>query len=568
MVLKKISSLKVKIILLLSVLILFVTSTLTVIYIQNLNTLVNSNITLFSTTMIKNEKKELQNKVDLASNILKMYYKKTTPAYMENVVKKGLVSHQEQLFHQLNSIYTKYKDLESKVKLKKRLKDIVKYARYGSNGYFWINDMDNMMVMHPIKPSYDNKIFIDTPLVPFIQLGVDTLTKQKKDATFIKYKFYNPATKLYEFKVSLVRKFKPYGWVIGTGRYLSDVTPFVKQQALKSIQASRYGKNGYFWINDMNYKMIMHPIKPKYNNKFFINSKEVPFVSLGVDALKNTVKDSAVIKYSFYNPATEKYEDKLSIVKIFKPWNWVIGTGVYLNGINKSIQDVKKNKTIEENKLIWKIIIISLVIIIIVLFLAYYLITKFITNPMNTLSTEKEHFEEIAQIDFLTNILNRRAFYQEIEKYFAYAKRNNIQVSVMMIDIDFFKKVNDTYGHDAGDFVLQTVAKVVKNSIREEDIFGRLGGEEFGICILNSTNESLCQIANKIRTNIQSKEMKYNGTIIKITISIGGYNLYTHSEDFKIAFNKADKALYEAKETGRNKVEIYDDNIICDRDKF
>ena len=567
MMLKTINSLKVKITILLSILIIFVSFTLTAIYIQNLNTLVNSNVSLVSKTMIENEKKELQNKVDLASNILEMYYKRATPDYMEDVVKKRLVSHQEQLFHQLNSIYNLYKDIESKTNLKHRLEKIVKYARYGNNGYFWINNMDNMMVMHPIKPSYDNKIFIDTPLVPFVQLGVDRLKKEKKDSVFIKYKFYNPATKLYEFKVSLVKRFKPYDWVIGTGRYISDITPLVKQQALKSIQASRYGKNGYFWINDTNYKMIMHPIKPEYNNKIFIDSAEVPFVSLGVDSLKNTLKDSSVIKYSFYNPATGKYEDKLSIVKIFKPWNWIIGTGVYLNGINKSIEDVKKNKTIEEHKLIVNIITIGLIIIMVVLFLAYYLITKFIVNPMNTLSTEKEYFEEIAQIDFLTNILNRRAFYQEIEKYFAYAKRNDIQVSVMMIDIDFFKKVNDTYGHDAGDFVLKTVAKVVKNSIREEDIFGRLGGEEFGICILNSTNESLCQIANKIRTNIQSKEMKYNGTIIKITISIGGYNLYTHLEDFKIAFNKADKALYEAKETGRNKVEIYDDKIICDRDK-
>ena len=255
----------------------------------------------------------------------------------------------------------------------------------------------------------------------------------------------------------------------------------------------------------MDYKMVMHPIKPEYNGKVFINSSKVPFVSLGVDALKNSVKESAIIKYSFYNPATGKYEDKLSIVKVFKPWNWVIGTGVYLNTINESIKNVKHNKTLEEQKLIIKIVMISFSIIVTVLLLAYYLVTKFIVNPMNRLSNEKEYFEEISQIDFLTNILNRRAFYQEIEKCFAYAQRNNLQVSVMMIDIDFFKKVNDTYGHDAGDYVLKTVAKVVNDNIREEDIFGRLGGEEFGICILNSNNDSLCKIANKIRTSIEDK---------------------------------------------------------------
>jgi methyl-accepting chemotaxis protein len=508
--------------------------------------------------MIANEKKELRNKMDLAYNILEMYYKKTTPQYMEDVVKKSLISHQEQLFHQLNKIYTIYKTKESPSKLKKRLLEIIKYSRYGKNGYFWVNDMDYKMIMHPIKPTYDSKTFIDTPLVPFIQLGVDTLKKEKKSSTYIKYQFYNPASKKYEFKVSLVQVFKPYNWVIGTGKYLSDVTPMIQVRALKDIEALRYGQNGYFWVNNMQYKMIMHPIKPEYDNNTFINTPNVPFVQLGVDALNNTTKKCAIIRYSFHNPATGEYEDKLSVVKIFKPWNWVLGTGVYLDGIKNSVQEVTKNKKKEENNLIVKILLISTSILFVVLLLTYYLVTRFIIHPMQSLNTQKEYFEEIAQIDFLTNILNRRAFHQEIEKYFAYAQRDNIQVSVMMLDIDFFKKVNDTYGHDAGDFVLKTIASIIKDIIREEDIFGRLGGEEFGICILNSSPEALCKIANKIRKSIETKDIFYNDTLIKITMSIGGYNLFTTTEDFKMAFDKADKALYKSKDSGRNKVTLYD----------
>jgi len=562
----KIFSLKTKIIILLSVLILFVTITLTIVYVHNLNQLVSSNTKLFSQTMMSSEKEDLQHKIDLASNILEMFYKKTTPKYMEAVVKKGLVLHQEQLFNQLNSIYNLYKNRETTQEIKKRLKNIVRYSHYGGNGYFWINDMNNKMIMHPIRPEYNNKTFINTPLVPFVELGVTALKKEKTDRTFIKYKFYNPTTKLYDFKVSLVRIFKPFHWVIGTGRYLSDVTPMIKQEALKSIEASRYGKSGYFWVNNMNYKMIMHPIKPEYDNKFFINSAKVPFVSLGVDALKKSKTGSAVIQYSFYNPATRMYENKLSIVKKFKPWNWVIGTGVYLNNMNHSLKKVKENKKIEEHKLIVKILMLSVIIILLVFVIAYYLITTFIINPMNSLTTEKKYFEEIAQIDYLTNILNRRAFYQEIDKYFSYAKRNELEISVMMIDIDFFKKVNDTYGHEAGDYILQMLTKGVKESIRNEDIFGRLGGEEFGICILNADAKSLCKIANKIRKNIENQEIIYQNKTIKITISIGGYNLFENrDDDFKIAFNKADKALYEAKETGRNKVVLFENSLTCEK---
>jgi methyl-accepting chemotaxis protein len=511
--------------------------------------------------MIKNEEKELRNKIDLAYNILELYYKKTRPEYIENVVKKGLVAHQEQLFHQLNNIYNIYKTKETSKELKKRLLDIVKYSRYSNNGYFWVNDMHYKMIMHPIKPEYDNKIFVDTPLVPFVQLSVDTLQKEKKDAVYIKYQFYNPATKKYEFKVSLVKVFQPYGWVIGTGKYISDVTSMIQLRALKDIEALRYGESGYFWVNDMNYKMIMHPIKPEYNNNVFIDTPDVPFVELGVDALKNSTKDTAIIRYVFHNPATGKYEDKLSVVKVFKPWNWVLGTGVYINSIKKSIEIIKNNKHKEENHLIIKILITSIFIILIVLVFTYYLVGQFIIKPMLSLNNEKKHFEEIAQVDFLTNILNRRAFNREIDKYFSYAKRHNLRVSVMMIDIDFFKKVNDTYGHDAGDRVLQTLSKVVRECIREEDIFGRLGGEEFGICILNSTPEVLYRIANKIRSNVEKREILYKDQVIKITISIGCYNVHIDSENFTVSLNKADKALYEAKNRGRNKVIIYNEEI-------
>jgi len=554
---KQIHSLKIKIIFLLSFLIISVSVILSIIYIQNLNILVSSNITLFSKTMMQKEEKELQNKIDLAYNVLNMYYKKTTPTYIEEAVKKELNSHQDQLFNQLNNIYNIYKNKESTKKLQSRLKEVVKYARYSNNGYFWINDMNYKMIMHPIKPEYNKQTFIKTPLVPFVKLGVNTLKEKNKNSIFIKYKFYNPTTKKYEFKISLVRIFKPFNWVIGTGRYLSDVTPYIQQQALKDIQAFRYGENGYFWINDMNYKMIMHPIKPEYNSKVFINSIEVPFVSLGIDSLIKCKKDFTIIKYKFYNPSTKKYEDKLSVVKMFKPWGWVIGTGVYLDNINRSIKKVEENKYKEQSNFILKIILISCFIIVFILISAYYLTDKFIVMPMLLLSDEKKYFEEISQIDFLTNILNRRAFYQEIEKCFSYAKRNNLSVSVMMLDIDFFKKVNDTYGHEAGDKVLQTLSKIIQEIIREEDIFGRLGGEEFGLCVLNSNTDILYKIAQKIRFSVEKKNIIYKDKVIKITISIGAYNLDPNLEDFQEAFNKADKALYKAKETGRNKVELY-----------
>ena len=559
MLMKNIQALKVKIVILLSALIVFITIVMTALYIQNLNTLVDSNIELVSKTLLLNEKKELKNKIDLASNILTMYYHQTEPKYIENVVKQTLISHQEQLFSQLTNFYKENKDKYTKKELQDRLKFLVKHARYGSNGYFWINDMKCKMIMHPIKPEYNNKYFIHTQKVPFVELGVKRLHKLQKDQVFIKYRFYNPATKKYEFKVSIVKIFKPYNWIIGTGQYLSDITPIIKKRALNDIEALRYGDNGYFWINNTHYKMIMHPIKEEYDGKFFINDKKVPFVKLGVDALRNNQKESAIIEYVFYNPATGKYEKKLSIVKLFKPWNWIIGTGVYLNKIDESIAKVTKIKDNEEKNFIYKIIIFAIVLILTTIFISYYLIVTFIIKPVQNLNNEKKHFEEISQIDFLTNTLNRRAFFDEANKYFAYAYRNNLTITIMMIDIDYFKKINDTFSHEAGDQVIKHISQLINESIREEDTFGRLGGEEFGLCILNANKDTTFKIAEKIRERIENSSVLYNGKRIHFTISIGVYIVQSYSENPNDALNKADKALYKAKESGRNRVAIYNE---------
>jgi methyl-accepting chemotaxis protein len=554
---KNIESLKIKIVILLSVLIIAITIIMTTLYIKNLNTLVDSNIELFSTTLLSKEKEELINKIDLASNVLRMYYQQTKPEYIENVVKQTLISHQQQLFSQLESFYKLHKDnLPPKI-LQESLKFLVRDARYGKNGYFWINNMDYKMIMHPIKPQYEGKVFIQRADVPFVELGVDTLKKNHKQEAFIKYKFYNPATNKYEFKVSLVKIFKPFNWVIGTGQYLSDITPLVKQRALADIKALRYGTNGYFWINDTDYKMIMHPIRPEYNGKKFINSKEVPFVELGVKALNNTKKDSAIIQYVFYNPATKKSERKLSIVKIFKPWNWIIGTGVYLNEIDNSIAQVTNLKDSEEEKFVYKIVFLAIFIILLTISVAYYLISNFIIEPFENLNNEKIHFQEISQIDYLTNVLNRRAFFDEAEQYFAYAHRNNLTVALLMMDIDHFKDVNDTYGHEAGDKVLKKVASIVKSSIRKEDLFGRIGGEEFCVSLLNTDMARVKNVANKIVNAIRESSVIYEDKEIKFTLSIGIYIVSDYSEEFREALNKSDNALYKAKKEGRNKIEIY-----------
>ena len=134
-----------------------------------------------------------------------------------------------------------------------------------------------------------------------------------------------------------------------------------------------------------------------------------------------------------------------------------------------------------------------------------------------------------------------------------------------MFDIDFFKKFNDTWGHACGDYVLKTVAKIIKSNTREHDIASRYGGEEFTVMLPNTTKEDSMQVAERIRKQIEAFDFNYENQHMKVTISIG-CSVYdseiNHVTSAKDLVEQADKALYVSKRNGRNQVTFADAETI------
>lgn len=166
-----------------------------------------------------------------------------------------------------------------------------------------------------------------------------------------------------------------------------------------------------------------------------------------------------------------------------------------------------------------------------------------------------------AQFDHLTGLANRGHFMQQSAVELARAIRYDTPLSILMLDIDFFKKINDTYGHQIGDIVLKELCEVCRYTIREIDIAGRLGGEEFAIILPTTDAKEAIVIAERLRKNIANMEVKILvGLPIHITISIGVSTLDNQNViNIDSLLNQADIALYEAKATGRNKVCVYKD---------
>ncbi len=172
------------------------------------------------------------------------------------------------------------------------------------------------------------------------------------------------------------------------------------------------------------------------------------------------------------------------------------------------------------------------------------------------MKTHAEEMERLATIDSLTGAFNRRYFMDHGERELRRALRYERSMSVMIMDIDHFKKVNDTYGHAAGDLTLKIMSDACLKALRESDLFGRLGGEEFGAILPENDVVPANLVAERIRQTLESLEVSFENNVIHFTVSIGVTMVYPGDKSIEIALNRADKALYEAKNNGRNLVVV------------
>jgi diguanylate cyclase (GGDEF)-like protein len=172
-----------------------------------------------------------------------------------------------------------------------------------------------------------------------------------------------------------------------------------------------------------------------------------------------------------------------------------------------------------------------------------------------SMNNVKSKLDKLANRDRLTKLYNRRYFDEELKKEFERAERYKFSISLFMIDIDDFKKINDTYGHQKGDLVLSGISSIIAAKIRLNDLAARYGGEEFVVIIPEISSGNSLNIAEKIRKQIESDSLKKTG--IKVTVSIGSATKKKNDTPESL-IKKADKALYEAKKSGKNRVISFD----------
>ncbi len=177
-----------------------------------------------------------------------------------------------------------------------------------------------------------------------------------------------------------------------------------------------------------------------------------------------------------------------------------------------------------------------------------YAVSSALENSMNI-----QQLESAAFIDILTGCYNRRALNSYIDRDIADAQRYGRELSVIMFDIDYFKRINDTYGHEAGDIVLSEVARMLSSTVRKSDYIARYGGEEFVLVLSNTGLSNAADLAERLRKKVEAHKIDSSGQVVSVTASFGIATLKEHYDRSQLLFN-VDEMLYRAKACGRNTI--------------
>lgn len=176
-----------------------------------------------------------------------------------------------------------------------------------------------------------------------------------------------------------------------------------------------------------------------------------------------------------------------------------------------------------------------------------------VIKKINFMYSQTKH---MSVTDPLTGLFNRRHFESCLDREFSRAKRYKNDLSFAIIDIDFFKQVNDTYGHSCGDYILKEAAYLISNNFRLSDMVFRYGGEEFVVILTETSLKNSLIPLERLRKAFENSNFRFNDNQIKISVSIGASSLNDETSTPWEMFDNADKALYEAKENGRNQIKL------------
>jgi len=514
--------------------------------------------------------------------------------------KRELVNLTSVVTSMLEHVYQGAKvDFSRSQRCRKTFLDLISTIRYDQDNYFFAFDYNCTMLAHPyIAKGSDMRDVTDIkgdPIVPRL------LQVARSDGEgFTHYWWQRPGENSNPVeKLSYSKDFPQWQFVITTGVYLDDIEKEVanRKKALfhmlrEIMHDTKIGKTGYIYIFD-SHRMIIHP-NSNIDGKDFkklINPGKGTYI---YDDLVKAAGGSGVLRYKWDKPTDKGHYvyDKISWIRYVPSMDLYVVSSAYtdeLESVSRSIH----------NQLLYLGIGVLLLTLLLSIMLLRYLLRPVeklthtasliaegnyrIRAPVDTndeigtlarnfntmvdrleeqirtldlkVKEKTEALQELAITDPLTKLFNRRYFAEVSSQMFSLAKRESEPLSVIMLDIDRFKTINDTYGHLNGDRVIEALADVVRSTKRESDIACRYGGEEFVLLLPKTPLNGAVELAQRIRKAIESYSVASDtDETIQFTVSVGVSEAdYMKDKSIESVTKRADDAMYQAKKEGRNR---------------
>jgi len=334
---------------------------------------------------------------------------------------------------------------------------------------------------------------------------------------------------------------------------------FVIEEMQRIFDQLKWSDRGYIFVLDFKGNTLYHPNKKLMKiNRWNLERNGVKVFQLLVNEAKKH-PDGTFVKYIGYNP-NGKPSLKISYIKVFKPYNILIGSGFYLDYLQKKLEIKNKERKKVFEKLLNGFYFIVVLAVVLVTFFVLFIareVKRIYEYYEKELKEKQRKFREMSIKDHLTGLYNRNYLMSAFSEVAHRAKRNNKKVIIAFIDIDQFKEINDSLGHDYGDMLIKEIARRIKKSVRKSDIVSRFGGDEF-VLILDEVEkpENIVSLINRLLNNIKEK-IQLKDKVVSVTASIGLSVFPDDAEDIKDLITYADTAMYEAKKKAGNSFEFY-----------
>ncbi len=538
-------------------------------FIANKFDTLNKDLLTLEQDFIANEKKQLR--VDVSSLQANIASRNKT---MQSVLENNLQVRVQEALKTAENIHSTMKSRLTVEMIEDVIKEAIRPIRFNDKqGYCFILRMDGEVILYPADTNLEGANFFSSNiyLAPEVMTEMIELVKAQSQG-FLHYNWFKPHDLSGQFveKISYVALFEPLGWIIGTGEYFDNLDSLTRKTVTNELKESLQGDiPDYFFIYELNNMeggkdfatMLINNNRPDLVGQpisdDYVDAKGKQFRK---EFLKG-IRDNGEAYVVYWYKKTDGSGDgrKLSYFKFYPEWNWVIAKGVYFDRLDEAIATKKEALSAKVTEDIKLLVLIFFGGVALALFAAFFL-SKWLQRIFNNYRHAQEEYakqletlnnalEKQSQTDALTRINNRGYFNEQLDKEIASAGRYPNPVSLILFDIDNFKLINDTLGHLAGDSVLRELAALIRDNIRQTDIFARWGGEEFVILVPNINIEQAAKFSEKLRK-----------TIVNNTFSIGrnitcsfGVSTYRPPEKIEDLLQRTDEALYRAKDAGKNR---------------